>query len=96
MKLNILTIRQSKGISQKDLAEMIKVSIPTISRYENGARTPSIGNAHKIAQALGCTVDDLFREAASDAAAGDDEAGKGSDEKRTHDRDDGAGTFRDA
>ena len=62
MKLNLLTIRKSKGISQKEFAKTINVSIPTVSRYENGTRTPSIQTAKRIAEALRCTIDELFSE----------------------------------
>jgi len=96
MQLQIKDLRIKKGLTQAELAESTGIERTSIVRIENGSQGLNVHRAHKLAQALGCTVDDLFREAASDAAAGDDEAGKGSDEKRTHDRDDGAGTFRDA
>lgn len=62
MRTNLLSLRQSKGFSQKDFAKYIDVSVPTISRYETGKRTPSLEMAHKLAAALDCRIEDLFEE----------------------------------
>lgn len=58
----IKVIRRQKGMTQADLAEMLGVTPAAISRYESGERIPDIVTAAKIANALGCKVDDLIKE----------------------------------
>ncbi|MBO5318996.1 MAG: helix-turn-helix transcriptional regulator [Ruminococcus sp.] len=43
-------------ISKTDLSYMTRISLTMINRYTNGAATPSLYNATKIARALGCTL----------------------------------------
>lgn len=43
-------LRKKKGIQQKDLAETIGVSIPTISNWENGKSDPSGERLNKLAE----------------------------------------------
>lgn len=51
--------RAAKGLTQMDLAVLVKSNPQHISRIENGHR-PSLDTAQKLAVALGATVDDLF------------------------------------
>lgn len=51
---NIKFIRQSKGISTTKLAEMLGVSQPTVTRWEQGHRNLTLENLGTIAAALGC------------------------------------------
>lgn len=48
----ILLLRERKGISRKEFAEKLGVSLATITRYEKGDRSPSIEQLQKIAAAL--------------------------------------------
>jgi len=50
-------LRWEKGIKIQDLAKQVGVSASAISGYETGRRTPSVDVLHKIAKALGVTVD---------------------------------------
>ncbi len=54
--------REAVNLKQKELAELSKVPISSISRYENNKRVPDIYTAYQLAQALGCHVDDLVNE----------------------------------
>ena len=45
-------IRKERGISQKELAQLLNTSISVISRYERGEITPSIEAGKNIAQQL--------------------------------------------
>lgn len=56
----IKEIRKRLNMSQADLAEKLGTSVPTVSRYENGERSPDLETAVRIAKALGCKVDDLI------------------------------------
>lgn len=52
--------RRIKGFSQEDLAEEVKVSTKTISRYENeGFKSASFPTVLKIVDALDITLDQL-------------------------------------
>ena len=55
-------IRKHRGITQVQLAEIIGVEQSTISQWETGRAQPSLKIAVKIANALGCKVDDLIKE----------------------------------
>lgn len=57
---NVLVVRTSKGLSQKNLALKCGVSQQAISFIENERKQPSLVVARKIATALECTVDELF------------------------------------
>lgn len=46
--------RKEKGLSQEDLANLIGLKVGTVSKYEQGDRTPGIGKLQLIANALGC------------------------------------------
>lgn len=46
--------RKEKGLSQEDLANLIGLKVGTVSKYEQGYRTPGIGKLQLIANALGC------------------------------------------
>lgn len=61
--MNIIErLRREKGLSQKDLANILGVSQSAISKYETGVALPSLNTARKIAAALDCTIDELFGE----------------------------------
>ena len=53
-------IRKSKGITQEQLAEKIKVSQTWIAYIETGRYTPNLKMFEKIAKALGVHVKDLI------------------------------------
>ena len=46
--------RKEKGLSQEELANLIGLKVGTISKYEQGDRTPGIGKIQLIVNALGC------------------------------------------
>ena len=50
----IKTIRISKGMTQKQLADILNVSQNAIYNWENGKREIKIETLQKIADALGC------------------------------------------
>lgn len=58
--LCIRTKRKEKKLSQQDLASLIGVNQTAVSQWERGVSMPSLDKAAMIAQALGCTIDDLF------------------------------------
>jgi DNA-binding XRE family transcriptional regulator len=60
MKNNIKKYREEKGLTQKELAEMAKVSKWWINKVENGTAEPGIKALVKIASSLEISVADLF------------------------------------
>lgn len=62
---NVQAARKRTALSQTDLALELGVSWPTISRLERGVgKNLDLERLHQVADALGCTVHDLLRDAA--------------------------------
>ena len=58
---NLEAARKSAGLTQQQLSERAEVSRKSINAIENGVYVPSTVLALKIAETLGCRVEDLFR-----------------------------------
>ena len=58
---NLEAARKSAGLTQQQLSELAEVSRKSITAIENGVYVPSTVLALKIAETLGCRVEDLFR-----------------------------------
>lgn len=56
-------LRADKGLSQRELAEQIFVSRPTIARWENGSRLPDAAMIFRLAKCLGVDVNTLLSAA---------------------------------
>ena len=52
--------RKIKGLTQKELAEIVEMGHTTIANYEKGFRTPKKNTLFKLANALNVTIDDFF------------------------------------
>lgn len=52
-------LRQSKGLSQRELGQLARVSSGTVYRLENGLRGAYPGTVRKLASALGVNPGDL-------------------------------------
>ena len=57
----IKTFRKRKKISQKELANIMKVKQNTISQWENDIRKPNVQQAIKLAETLETTVEGLYK-----------------------------------
>jgi transcriptional regulator with XRE-family HTH domain len=57
---NLKELRWSKGLSQRDLGELARVSSGTVYRVENGLRGAYPATVRKLASALGVTPEDLL------------------------------------
>jgi transcriptional regulator with XRE-family HTH domain len=53
-------LRQSRGLSQKELGERARVSSGTVYRLENGLRGAYPGTVRKLARALGVAPEALL------------------------------------
>lgn len=58
--MKLRQIRESKNLTQKQLAEVIGFSSSVYSRYENGSRQPSFDVLIKLADYLEVSVDTLI------------------------------------
>lgn len=58
--LKIKEFRDQRGLTQKELADLIEMGNTTIANYEKGFRTPKKNTLFKIANELNVTIDDLF------------------------------------
>ena len=59
-KLKLL--RNERGLSQQELANILKTSKQVISRYELGQTTPKIGIAAKWCQILGINLNNMLND----------------------------------
>ena len=62
---NIADLRRIRGLTQTELADLVGVSQPHISRVEKGDEGPSLSVFRKIAKALDVELSDLFSEGRS-------------------------------
>ncbi len=56
----IRLLRLSKGMTQEQLAEKLRVAPQTVSKWENCVTTPDIGLLPQLSVELGVTIDELF------------------------------------
>jgi transcriptional regulator with XRE-family HTH domain len=62
MRLNTAQLRADKGLSQSELSRISGVKQGVISDIESGQTlAPRLDTAKKLADALGCSVDDLLK-----------------------------------
>lgn len=54
------SLRQSRNILQKEVAAYLKVSVGTISNYENGVHQPDLETLNKLADFYGVSTDYLL------------------------------------
>ncbi len=63
---NVRAARISAGLTQQRLAACAGVSFQTVRNIEQGrVRQPSITVVHRLAEALGCSIDELVTGAAA-------------------------------
>lgn len=56
---NILASRMRLGITQEDLASRIGVARQTVAKWEAGDAIPDLGNASRLAEVFGVSLDGL-------------------------------------
>lgn len=63
LKCRIADVRYRKGkVTQIELSEKTGIAVSTLSAYENNKRVPNVITLWKIAKALGCKTDSLYKE----------------------------------
>lgn len=63
---NLIAIRKSKGISQRELASLTGISSRMIAYYETRVEIPAIDKLTIIADALNVSISDLMDDKVSD------------------------------
>lgn len=58
--LELIKLRESRGLSNSELAEKLELSPATITRLENGERNASIKTLKKLARFYNVSVDKLL------------------------------------
>lgn len=54
-------VREARGLSQRELGALLGVTRQMVNQWEHGRVEPGTAWALRIAKALGCRVDDIFR-----------------------------------
>ena len=61
LMVNIRAVRTSKGLTQQAVAKKLGFTVARFSEIERNKKVPSIHLALKIAEALDCDVNDLYK-----------------------------------
>lgn len=61
----VKALRERRGLSQRQLAELVDTQQPQIARLENGVNIPRLDVLQKIARALGTELEVTFTDAAA-------------------------------
>lgn len=64
--MRIKEARLTAGITQEELAARMRVDRSTVTKWENGQSNPKVPVLLKLADILGCTVDELLRPQAEE------------------------------
>lgn len=59
--INIMRLRQRHGMTQKDMANLLKVTDSAVSKYESGKIEPTLSQIMVIADFFGVTMDQLVK-----------------------------------
>ena len=59
---NLKNARKSKGLTQQQLADLLRLDRSAIAHYEKGTSMPHARNIMKLCNILEITFDELFKE----------------------------------
>lgn len=59
MEMTLRRLRKELGMSQERVAERMRVSRSLVGAWETGDRTPALDDAARLADVLGCSIDEL-------------------------------------
>ncbi len=63
---NVRRMRLEKGMTQRELAHHLRVSVQAVSKWENGRAFPDLVLLPDIAGLFGVTLDELFSRMSED------------------------------
>ena len=58
---DIGALRKAAGLTQQQLADTLGVGRTTVAMWESGENAPKTKMLHALADALGCTVEDILK-----------------------------------
>lgn len=58
--MDIKKMRENSGLTQKELASKLGLSVMTIVRYESGEFEPRASEVAAMAELFNCSIDELF------------------------------------
>lgn len=70
---NLKKLRKSKNLSQEDLAEKMKVSRQSVSKWETGDAYPEMNNILELCKIFHCRINDLVNDSILDVSSLDEE-----------------------
>lgn len=70
---NLKKLRKSKKLSQEDLAEKMKVSRQSVSKWETGEAYPEMNNILELCKIFHCHINDLVNDSILDVDSLDEE-----------------------
>lgn len=59
---NVKKLREEKGLTQQELANLVEIAQPTIAQYEKGMKLPTIVTGVNLAEVLGTTCEKLVND----------------------------------
>lgn len=59
-KNRVKSLREARGLTQRDLAARLEVTPATVAQWETGANGLSLKNAVALADLFGCTLDTVL------------------------------------
>lgn len=65
------TLRRSMGLTQKDIADILKINRTTYTKYETGVTEPNIAALKKLAEIFGVDLNYLLSEDFGEAVLSD-------------------------
>lgn len=71
--INLKKLRKSKKLSQEDLADRMKVSRQSVSKWENGDAYPEMNNLLELCKIFHCHINDLVNDSIVDMDSLDEE-----------------------
>lgn len=60
--MKIKSLREEKGLTQEQLAQKLNLDRSTIAKWETGEAMPRADKLPVLAEVLGCSISDLFKE----------------------------------
>ncbi|MDO9478731.1 MAG: helix-turn-helix transcriptional regulator [Pseudohongiella sp.] len=67
---NLQRLRKERGLNQDELSEQSGVSLTQISKIERSETDPRVSTIEKLAKALGCSMDEMLFNEASQGLSG--------------------------
>ena len=58
---NIKKLRKQSGLTQEELASLLKMDRSTIAMWETGKSMPRAAKLPELARLFSCAIDDLFK-----------------------------------